>query len=129
MSSSLTSQVSLSLILGFLSNKGEARVCLQDFEILKCIGKGGFAKVFQGKGALIISKKKRNWTHICNEGHRESKNHTHQEDTPGIPRTEYHVPTRLSFSRQNLLRFSICKAVDKYQLNYLHLVMDFCPGG
>ena len=34
--------------LGFLSNK-DNKVCLQDFEIVKCIGKGGFAKVFKGE--------------------------------------------------------------------------------
>ena len=38
--------------VGFLSNK-DNKVCLQDFEIVKCIGKGGFAKVFKGKFFLF----------------------------------------------------------------------------
>lgn len=65
--------------VGFLSNK-DNKVCLQDFEIVKCIGKGGFAKVFKGEFLSfsnvwhMYSEKKINRLNLCNESHRKDKN-------------------------------------------------------
>ena len=69
---------SLNWILGFLSNK-DSKVSLQDFEIVKCIGKGGFAKVFKGIFSSsyefwLNSEKKGNRINICYESNWKDKN-------------------------------------------------------
>lgn len=86
-------------------------MCLQDFEILKCIGKGGFAKVFQGKSLSDGSAAEGDWADLCDEGDRESKDHQDQEDTTGVSGAQHYVTTRLALPRQDILRLSVGKTL------------------
>ena len=97
--------------LEFLSNK-DNKVCLQDFEIVKCIGKGGFAKVFKGeikymRKVLFNSEKKINRVNLCHESYRKDQNCEDKKSTLGISRIKHNVKIRLSIFDQALLRFSI----------------------
>ena len=112
--SKLISKSELSFWLEFLSNK-DNKVCLQDFEIVKCIGKGGFAKVFKGElklgcvSILFNSEKKINWVNLCHESYRKDQNRKDKKSTLGISRVKYNVKIRLPIFNQTLLCFSIGK--------------------